>query len=191
MAQSQNQNPTPNPTNGVDPEADLAAWNKALLARKYIVHEGVVQLRIGDMIVDLPAPPGFAALPASHQPMMAHAVANLVSYRVGQQAEGDVAAVVANTMATGVIPASNSNDAFEAVYRAFINDKIKTARGDDKSVEPAVLDATVEHYRNGDDVHLRYDTVIAAARAAGHNKPLKARKRVVRGPNTDKAVALA
>jgi len=125
--------------NGEDLAAhDAEAWTAAASEREYRVDGGVVWIYQDGRLSPLPALPGFALLPQAVRKLVFTSVAQFVTNRVAQTAEGDVNAAVAAAIAGEEIPNSRDNDAYRAALRSWISDLI------DLQVGPLPERATAE-----------------------------------------------
>lgn len=173
-------------------ESDQEAWNAAALGRKYRVDAGKVWAHSDGRIFELPALPGFAALPTKVHSLVFHSVAQFAAIRVGQTAEGDVAQAVSDAIVHGIIPAAKTNDAYEAIYIADIADRIakkkpaprKDADAKVKAAYRALIEKNADHYRPQ-----LFASVVEAAKA-DTTREAKERKRAKNSTNTAEVVSL-
>jgi hypothetical protein len=166
-------------------ETDQAAWTRVAKERKFEVNGGEVWGYTDGRVLPLPAPTGFALLPASSQNLFFAAATQYVLTRVGQTATGNVKDAIAKAMSDGDISDPKGYGAFEQAYRkgieALIVTKVDpnfslTVKGDTaKTAENRKnFEATVESQRAA-----RFDKIVATAKAnvmreAGETKPRKA-----------------
>lgn len=158
---------------------DIEAWKVAAATRKYKIHDGKVWSGAAGMLFSLDPLPGFALLPEAVRPLVFQSVAQFVTNRVGQTAEGDVQAAVSACLMAGTMPGANTNDAFERHYLATVADKVQVARplpdkatAEQKAQHEKLIAATAVKNRDG-----KFDEFIAAGIAAAKSKPITEKKR--------------
>jgi hypothetical protein len=189
MAQTHNVRPL---NSDSDANGDAEAWRVTAAARKYRIYDGKVWSGGAGMLFSLDPLPGFASLPDALRPLVFQSVAQFVTNRVGQTAEGDVQAAVSKCLTDGTMPGANTNDAFERHYLNVVTERVNAARplakdatSEQKAAHEAIINATAIKARGGIDgqpntynkeegkfIEFR-DAGIAAAR----NKPVTEKKR--------------
>lgn len=187
MANTQRENPA------IDANADHEAWKVAAAARKYLIHDGKVWSGAAGMLFSLDPIPGFASLPASAHPLVFQSVAQFVTNRVGQTAEGDVQAAISAALTNGTMPSANTNDAFERHYLGTVADRVNAAKplpekatADAKAEQAKIIEATAIKNRIA-----KFDEFVAAGIAAAKSKPITEKKRQPKAAvNTDAAMEL-
>lgn len=166
-------------TNGIDAAADRDAWCKAAAARKYDFGEdGLPEMFAeGVGLMSLAPLPGFSLLPEAVHNAVFHSVAQFAGNRVGQNAEGNVNAVIAAFVTEGKMPDAKSNNAKDAAYRSGIRARVDGALGklasnasDGAKKERA---EAVEKAMEANRAKL-YDSIVAAARESAKNVPVSA-----------------
>ena len=181
MAQTQHREPA------TETNLDSEAWKVAAAARKYCIYDGKVWSGGAGMLFALDPLPGFASLPASVQPLVFQSVAQFVTNRVGQVAEGDVQAAITACLTSGTMPGANTNDAFERHYINCVTDRVNAVLGalpanasaEDKATREKAILATALKRRGGkpdseEDLFIVFrDSGIAAS----HSKPITEKKR--------------
>ena len=115
------------PRETTETASDSEAWKVAAATRKYHIHDGKVWSGGAGMLFSLDPLPGFASLPLAVQPMVFQAVAQYVTNRVGQVAEGDVQAAISDCLLNGKAPNANDNNAFERHYHNTVDDRVLAA----------------------------------------------------------------
>jgi hypothetical protein len=164
---------------------DNEAWKIAAATRKYRLHGGHVYSGGGGLLFALPPLPGFATLDPSLHALVFASVAQFVTNRVGQTAEGDVSAAVAKAITEGTIPGANSNDAFEKHYLSTVADRVNAtkplpekATSEQKAAQDHLILATAIKNRGGEG---KEDGKFAEFRDAGiaaaKSKPVTEKKR--------------
>jgi hypothetical protein len=177
MAQTQHENVRP--LHSADASADGEAWKVAAATRKYRIHEGKVWSGGAGMLFSLPPVPGFATLPDSVRPLVFQSVAQFVTNRVGQTAEGNVQEAINKAIAEGAIPGANTNDAFERHYVSAVTERVNKARPlpdkattEQKAAQEKIIEATVIKNRDA-----KFDAFRDEGIAAALNKPVTEKKR--------------
>jgi len=173
--------------------SDVEAWKVAAAGRKYRIHDGKVWSGGAGMLFSLDPMPGFASLPAAVQPLVFQSVAQFVTNRVGQTAEGDVQAAVSKAIVEGTMPSANTNDAFERHYLTTVADRVSAVRplgdkpsADAKAEHEKIIAATAIKNRDA-----KFDTFIAEGIAASRSKPVTEKKRKPKAAaNTDAAIEI-
>jgi hypothetical protein len=173
--------------------ADAEAWKVAAASRKYRIHDGKVWSGGAGMLFSLDPMPGFALLPAAVQPLVFQSVAQFVTNRVGQTAEGDVQATVSKVLVEGTMPKANTNDVFERHYLNTVAARVNVLRplGDKPTAE-----AKAEHEKIIADTAIKnrdakFDTFIAEGIAASRSKPITEKKKQPKASaNTDAAIEI-
>lgn len=158
---------------------DSDAWDAAALRRDYCVDGGTVWIFQDGRLSPLPPLPGFSHLPATLHDLVFTAVAQYVTNRVAQTAEGNINAAVEAVMGGGEIPGSRDNDAYRAALRAWIagliDDQLgalpEGASAEAKKERAALIESEMEY-----DHENRLTLAVAAAKANFVRQP-KERKR--------------
>ena len=168
------------PRETTETASDSEAWKVAAAARKYHIHDGKVWSGGAGMLFSLDPLPGFASLPLAVQPMVFQAVAQYVTNRVGQVAEGDVQAAISDCLLNGKAPNANDNNAFERHYHNTVDDRVLAARKltgvklttEQKAEHDKIVEAT--KIKNRDSKFMEF---VNAGIAASRSKPITEKKR--------------
>lgn len=175
---------------------DHTAWLAAAKARKYRIHDGKVWSGGSGLLFSLDPLPGFSSLPNAVQPLVFQSVAQFVTNRVGQVAEGNVQKAVKDALDGASIPSANTNDAFERHFMNTVEARVRRMAADgafgetikalfaktSKEAKPEqdkIVIATATKTRGGteDGENERFAEFRDAGIAAALNKPVTEKKR--------------
>lgn len=186
MAQTHTQNTThdaPLP-NGASP--DQTAWLAECAAIKCRTDAGEVWAYSGGKLFTVPAPAGFAELPAASRRLFAMMAMQFLPTRVGQNASGNVSDEIAKAVADpSAYFSTKDKDAFEAAYGDHVSDLVDNVKGwnadaikkmsdADKKARAALIAASIDKPSNRDKF---FESSVRAAIEAGKNVTGKEKKR--------------
>lgn len=166
---------------------DQTAWLAECAAIKCRTDAGEVWAYSGGRLFTVPAPDGFAAMPASTRRLVAMMAMQFLPTRVGQNASGDISAEIAKAVGdpASFFSTQKDKDAFEAAYETGIAALVDKAKGwtvadlskEDRAARAALIAASANKPVNREKY---FQPMVTAAIEAGRSVTGKEKKKTAK-----------